>query len=152
MCWACYFVHSRYSLIIAMSYIGLGVHYLQSTIIRYITILLMQQCQEAVIIFIFSREEKQVYRKKENCSGPLSQHGGYPSVCKWPALPVCLNEWMLLNVSCGFVLFSSLESLDHVLRILCILKESMVITAGSQYVFVEDIINSFLLLPPTPKR
>lgn len=59
---------------------------------------------------------------------------------------------MLLNVSCGFVLFSSLESLDCVLRILCILKESMVITAGLQYVFVEDIINSFFTVASNPEE
>lgn len=49
---------------------------------------------------------------------------------------------MLLNVSCGFVLCSSPEGLDHVLNILCILKESTVITAGSQYVFVEKIFTA----------
>lgn len=58
---------------------------------------------------------------------------------------------LLPNVSCGFVLFPSVEGLGHVLRIPHV-KEPTVITAGSQYVFVEEISNNFSLLPPTLKR
>lgn len=96
-------------------------------------------------MFIFSREEETGLEKgrellratqptqRETC---LSANG--------PALP-CLPEWMnlLLNVSCGFVLFPSLEGLGRVLRIIYILKGSTAITAGSQYVFIEEISNSF---------
>lgn len=68
-CWTSYFAHSRYLLIITMSYIGLGVHYLQSTIIRYIAILLIHQCQEAGIIFISSREEETGLKKERIAQG-----------------------------------------------------------------------------------
>lgn len=85
-CWTSYFVHSRYLLIITMSYPGLGVHYLQSTITRYIAILLIQQCQEAGIIFISSREEETGLKKKR-----IAQ--GHSAACKWP-LSSCLPEWV----------------------------------------------------------
>lgn len=57
----------------------------------------------------------------------------------------------LVTVSRGFVLFSSI-GLGHVLRMLHILKESTDTTAGSQYVFIDKISNSFSLLPPTRRR
>lgn len=74
-----------------MSYIGLGVHYLQSTIIRYIAILLMQQCQEAVIIFIFSREEKTGLQKERELLGATQPAWRVP-VCLQMARSSCLPE------------------------------------------------------------
>lgn len=69
-----------------MSYIGLGVHYLQSTIIRYIAVLLIQQCQEAGIIFISSREEETGLKKERELL-----RATLPAVCKWP-LSSCLPD------------------------------------------------------------
>lgn len=88
---ACCFVPSRYSLII-MSCIGLGGHYLRSTF-RYITISLMQQCQEAGIIFISSREEEAGLQKEREllrATQPIRRKTHLSA--NGPAIPACLNE------------------------------------------------------------